>query len=365
MSAPFDPAARALPHVRDLHAYVPGEQPTEGGWTKLNTNENPYLPSPRVAEAVTDAVERLRLYPEPTGRRLREALGDAFGLASANVIVGNGSDNLLDLITRAFGGAGGAGYCVPSYSLYPVVAGMSGTPVREVPFDRSMTLDSDAIAACGASVFFLTSPNAPTGVAFAPAVIEELLARLDGFLVVDEAYADFGAESVASLVARHRNLIVVRTFSKSHALAGLRVGYALADPETVRVLDRVRDAYNVDTLAQAGALAALEDREYFERRRDQIVATRESVRATLEGWGWFTYPSRANFLFTEPRNAGGRSGPEVAEDLFAHLKRSRILVRYFPGHPLTCAFLRVTVGTDAEMARFTDAARSWLNNANA
>ena len=363
MSAHFDPAVRALPHVRELRAYVPGEQPREAGWIKLNTNENPYPPSPRVAEAVADAVGRLRLYPEPTSRRLREALAGVWGLAADNVMVGNGSDNLLDLIVRAFGGRGGAGYAVPGYSLYPVVAGMSGTPVKEVPFNRSMALDTDAIADCGASVFFLTSPNAPTGVGFAPDAIAELLDRLDGFLVVDEAYADFGAESVAPLVARHRNLIVVRTFSKSHALAGLRVGYAFADPETVRVLDRVRDAYNVDALAQAGALAAIEDRDYFERQRDKVVATRESVRATLEGWGWFTYPSRANVLFTEPRTPGGRAGADVAGDLFAYLKRSRILVRYFPDHPLTCAFLRVTVGTDAEMADFTTAASSWLDNA--
>lgn len=363
MKKTFDAANRALPHIRQLHPYVPGEQPQGDGWTKLNTNENPYPPSPQVAEAVGEEVAKLRLYPEPQSRKLRAAIGGHYGLEGENVIIGNGSDNLLDLITRAFVGAPGAGHTVPSYSLYPVVTGMSGQGLMDVPFDRSMELDVGAIAATGASVFFLTNPNAPTGVPFGRTAIEALLKAVDGLLVVDEAYIDFGGETAIPLLQDYQNLVVVRTFSKSFGLAGLRVGYALADPAIIGMLDRVRDAYNLDRVAQAAALAAFEDRAYFELQRDKVIATRVRTRKRFDAWGWFTYPSAANFLFTEPRNAAGQTGAAVAADLFDFLKARKVLVRYFPKHPLTCAFIRVTIGTEQEMQIFSSAVESWLDNA--
>lgn len=363
MKKTFDALSRARTHVQNLHAYVPGEQPQGEGWVKLNTNENPYPPSPKVAAAVAAEVDNLRKYPEPTSVRLRAAIGQRFGLTPQNVIIGNGSDNILDLITRCFASDPGAGHTVPSYSLYPVVTGMSGQRLVDVDFDRSMTLDVAALAATQAKVFFLTNPNAPTGVAFPLTQIEAALQSTDGLLVVDEAYVDFGGESAVSLLPDYENLIVVRTFSKSYSLAGMRVGYAMASAPIIAVLDRVRDAYNVDGIAQAAALAAFEDRDYFEARREQVMATRAQTRAVLDGLGWFTYPSAANFLFTEPKNAAGESGPAVAASLFAYLKSQRVLVRYFPAHPLTCAFVRVSVGTDAEMQAFLIASQLWLNNA--
>ncbi|NBB80265.1 MAG: histidinol-phosphate transaminase [Verrucomicrobia bacterium] len=363
MKKNFDALSRARAHIQDLHAYVPGEQPQGDGWVKLNTNENPYPPSTRVAEAVAAEVANLRKYPEPTSARLRAAIGERYGLTGQNVIIGNGSDNILDLITRCFVSEPGAGHTVPSYSLYPVVAGMSGQGLVDVDFDRSMTLDVAALAATQAKVFFLTNPNAPTGVAFPQRQIEAALQAIDGLLVVDEAYVDFGGESAASLLQDYENLIVVRTFSKSYSLAGMRVGFALASATVIAVLDRVRDAYNVDRIAQAAALAAFEDTDYFEAQRQKVMATRAETRAALDGFGWFTYPSATNFLFTEPKNAAGESGPEVAADLFDYLKARRVLVRYFPKHPLTCAFIRVTIGTDAEMQAFLTASQSWLNNA--
>lgn len=364
MKKPFDPKARAQAHVQNLHAYVPGDQPQGTGWTKLNTNENPYPPSPAVAEAVAHEVSKLQFYPEPTSGTLREAIGVAHGYSGAHVIIGNGSDNILDLITRCFvESPPGAGHTVPSYSLYPVVAGMSGQALHTVPFDRSMELNVEAIINLNASVFFLTNPNAPTGVGFPRASIEAILKGIDGLLVVDEAYVDFGGESALSLLKDYDNLIVVRTFSKSYGLAGMRVGYAFGGPALIAILDRVRDAYNLDRVAQAAALAAFQDVEYFKAQQAKVIATRAATFAALEALEWFTYPSATNFLFTEPQNAAGESGAEVAADLFEFLKENRVLIRYFPKHPLTCSFLRVSIGTDTEMQVFLTAVESWLNNA--
>ncbi len=363
MKKTFDALNRALPHIQDLHAYVPGEQPQGEGWVKLNTNENPYPPSPKVGEAISAEVDKLRRYPEPISAKLRASIGARFGLKQENVIIGNGSDNILDLITRCFVSAPGAGNTVPSYSLYPVVAGMSGQALIDVNFDRSMELDVAALAATESKVFFLTNPNAPTGVAFPLSQIEAALQAYDGLLVVDEAYVDFGGESAVSLLQDYENLVVVRTFSKSYGLAGMRVGFGMASAAIINMLDRVRDAYNLDRIAQAAALAAFEDVEYFEAQRQKVMATREATREQLDQFGWFTYPSSSNFLFTEPKNAAGESGAEVARSLFEHLKSKHVLVRYFPSHPLTCAFIRVSIGTDAEMKAFLTAAESWLNNA--
>ncbi|WP_269526233.1 histidinol-phosphate transaminase [Coraliomargarita parva] len=363
MKKTFDAHQRALPHIQELHAYVPGEQPQGEGWVKLNTNENPYPPSPGVAAAVAAEVPKLRLYPEPVSRKLRDAIGERFGLTGKHVIMGNGSDNILDLVTRCFVQAPGAAHTVPSYSLYPVVAGMSGQGLIDVPFDRSMKLDIEAMAATKATVFFLTNPNAPTGVPFSRAEIEAALQAIDGLLVVDEAYVDFGGESAIPLLEEYENLIVVRTFSKSYGLAGMRVGFALASKAIIGMLDRVRDAYNLDRIAQAAALAAFEDIDYFDEQCRKVIATRELTRARLDELAWFTYPSATNFLFTEPKNAAGETGPEVAQSLFQHLKDNRVLVRYFAAHPLTCAFVRVSIGTDAEMEAFVSAVKSWLKHA--
>ncbi|MEM8867660.1 MAG: histidinol-phosphate transaminase [Verrucomicrobiota bacterium] len=363
MKKAFDAQVRALPHIQALHPYVPGEQPQGGGWVKLNTNENPYPPSPKVAAAVAAEVEKLRLYPEPVSAELRAVIGARFGLSAANVIIGNGSDNLLDLITRCFVAEPGASHTVPSYSLYPVVAGMSGKALIDVPFDRSMQLDVEAMAAAKADVFFLTNPNAPTGVAFPREQIEAALQAIDGILVVDEAYVDFGGETAIPLLKDYENLIVVRTFSKSYSLAGMRVGFALASAGIIGMLDRVRDAYNLDRIAQAAAKQAFEDEDYFNQQCEKVIRTREQTRAVLDELGWFTYPSAANFIFTEPRDRTGATGAAVAASLFEFLKDQRVLVRSFPKHPLTCAFLRVSIGTDDEMDAFLQAVKSWLNHA--
>jgi histidinol-phosphate aminotransferase len=224
----------------------------------------------------------------------------------------------------------------------------------------------ERIAHSTARAFFLTSPNAPTGVAFANADFERVLASYRGLFVIDEAYAPFATENAVPLLARHPNVVVVRTLSKAYALAGIRVGYALAAPEIVDVLDRVRDSYNVNRLSQAAALAALGDQPYYDDVIARVKATRDRcARDLTERRGWFTYPSQSNFVFTEPKNARGEAGPAVAKAAYDFLFAHRVLVRHFPSHALTAPFLRISVGTDCEMHTLSETLEAWLNSPNA
>ncbi len=359
------PAALAPAFVRALHAYTPGLQPAGEGWVKLNTNENPYPPSPHVAEAIRRELGgALRLYPDPRSTALRRAFARLHGLDESAVLVGNGSDDVLNLLVRVFAGGGGrAAFTLPSYSLYPVLVAIEGGAASPIEFDRGMRLPVERLGACTAPVLFLTSPNAPTGVGFATAEIERVAGAFAGILVVDEAYAAFAAEHAMGLVGRLPRVVVTRTLSKSHGLAGLRVGFAAAHPEVIDLLDRVRDSYNVNRLSQAGALAALEDAGYTEAVVRRIVATREATRARLDALGWFTHPSSANFLFTEPKTRVGRVGPEVARGCYEYLLSRRILVRHFPSHALTAGFLRITVGAEEPMEALVGGIIEWLSHA--
>lgn len=368
-----DLSSLALPHIAKLHAYTPGLQPTESGWTKLNTNECPYPPSPRVAEALRrelgDDGASLRLYPNPKSSPLRAAIAQHHGegLTADHVCVGNGSDDILNLLIRAFcTQAAAAGYTLPSYSLYPVLVEIQDGATNVIEFDRAMRLPVERIAASTARAFFLTSPNAPTGVAFGNADLERVLASFRGLLVVDEAYAPFARENAVPLLSRHPNLVVVRTLSKAYALAGIRVGYALAHPEIIGLLDRVRDSYNVNRLSQAAALAALGDHAYYSGVVEKIKATRERwVRDLITRRAWFTYESETNFIFTEPKNARGESGPAVAKAAYDFLFAHKVLVRHFPSHALTASFLRLTVGTDDEMLVLNETFDAWLKSSKA
>jgi histidinol-phosphate aminotransferase len=365
MSVP-SPEQLALTHIPGLHAYTPGLQPTEPGWIKLNTNESPYPPSPRVAEALLREIgadgSSLRLYPSPTSAPVRSAVAALHGLSPEMVFVGNGSDEILNLLTRCYcGPAAAAGFTLPSYSLYPVLVAIQAGEARRIEFGRDMVLPRERIAACGARIIFLTSPNAPTGVAFSNSDLKRLLNRYEGLLVVDEAYAPFARESALPLLEGHPHLVILRTFSKAYALAGIRVGYALAHPLTIRVLDRVRDSYNVSRLSPAAALGALSDPGYYADLIAKVVRTREVfVKEWGERRGWFTYPSQANFIFTEPRDAAGNSGPAVAKSAYDFLVSRKILVRHFPSHALTASFLRISVGTDEEMLILDDSLQAWL-----
>lgn len=363
----------ALPHIAKLHAYTPGLQPTESGWVKLNTNECPYPPSPRVAEALLREIgadgASLRLYPNPKSGPLRAAVAKlhGHGLREENVCIGNGSDDILNLLIRAFCTQdAAAGFTLPSYSLYPVLVEIQDGATNVIEFDRAMRLPIERIAASTARAFFLTSPNAPTGVAFPNAEIERALHAFRGLFVVDEAYALFANENAVPLLARHPNLVIVRTLSKAYALAGIRVGYALAHLEIIGLLDRVRDSYNVNRLSQVAAVAALSDDAYYAGVIGKIKATRDRcVRDFISRRGWFTYESQTNFIFTEPKNARGESGPAVAKAAYDFLFVHKVLVRHFPSHALTAPFLRISVGTDDEMLVLEKTLDAWLKTTNA
>ena len=335
------------PSVRELTAYAPGEQPKVEGLIKLNTNENPYPPSPAVAHVLREcAAESLRLYPDPLCRDLRERIAEQAGCAAENVFVGNGSDEVLRLCARAFTPPGGAvASFEPSYSLYPVLAAAEELAFRTVPLGEGFgwTEPPDDL---DASLFFLANPNAPTGTFYPLERIAGFCGRFRGVVLLDEAYVDFaGGRDGLALAKERPNVLVCRTMSKSYSLAGLRLGWAIGSAGLVGALYKLKDSYNVDRLAQAIARAALGDEPWMRDNARRIVATRERVAADLEKRGFRVVPSAANFLFVEP--PPGRS----AADLFAALRARKILVRYFPGGR-TDNYLRVTIGTDVQMDAF-------------
>ena len=355
-------AGLALENIQSLSAYKPGLQPDGSDWIKLNTNESPYPPSPLVFQAIQEANgEDLRLYPDPISGALRTAIGELHGLYAENVIVGNGSDDVLNILVRAFSRSDRATTLInPSYSLYPVLCGIQDSNVIELQFDRSMEVPLDSISNLDARILFLTSPNAPTGVGFGNETISQLAASFEGIVVIDEAYADFAKENSVELLSKFPNIVITRTLSKSYALAGLRVGYALAERSVIDILDRVRDSYNVNWLTQAGALAAIKDQSYLQAIVGKITRVRNFYLREFEALDWFVYESQANFLFVEPVDRNGETGPKVAKSLFECLKENRILVRYFPGHSLTESFLRISVGDEDQMLKLSETIERWL-----
>ena len=333
-------------------AYVPGEQPVSGGEViKLNTNENPYPPSPEIKNAILGELESLRLYPNPPAYELRDCISNLHGLSPDQVIVGNGSDDILNLCTRCFSDDTlKVGMLDPSYSLYEVVASLQGSPLIRVPFaDDAFSVEPESVIGSGANLFFITSPHAPSGREYSVDCFRQILEEFEGIVVIDEAYADFATQNALSLLEEFSNLIITRTMSKSYSLAGLRVGYGLSSPEVVSVLDQARDVYNVDRLAQVATRACLKDRVYFEETRSEIIKERERLVSTLNEWKWKTFPSGANFVFSQPVSANGAMGPAVAKDLFEFLASRRILIRYFPQHERTSSHVRISIGNRQDM----------------
>ena len=345
--------------VAGLTPYVPGEQPKLANLVKLNTNENPYPPSPRALAALRGEVgEALRLYPDPNSERLKNAIADYYQVAANQVFVGNGSDEVL---AHAFLGLlkHEAPLLFPdiSYSFYPVYCGLYGIDGRAVPLNADFEIEVDDYLnapACGAIIF--PNPNAPTGRLLPLAEIERLLAaRPDVVLVVDEAYIDFGGESAVALVSRHPNLLVVQTLSKSRSLAGLRVGFAVGDAALIEALERIKNSFNsypLDRLAIAGASAAIEDREHFETTRSAVIASRERLVADMAALGFAVLPSAANFIFA--RHPGHDAG-----ELAAVLRQRGIIVRHFR-QPRIEQYLRITIGNDDQCAALVAALREIL-----
>ncbi|MEX0325435.1 MAG: histidinol-phosphate transaminase [Puniceicoccaceae bacterium] len=351
-------------NIRQMQPYVPGLQPQGSGWIKLNTNELPYPPPPAVGAAISAEMERLARYPNPTSALLREELARIHGVEVGNVIIGNGSDDLLNLLARAFGGEDRiTSETFPSYSLYPVVTAIAGGAIESIPFGGDFSLPLEDLLARPSDLLFLTCPNAPTGVRFPMEDLRLLAEGVEGLLVIDEAYVEFAQASALPLLQEFENVVLTRTFSKAYGLAGLRVGYAMAASPVIDVLDRIRDSYNVNRLSQAGALAALASQPVYDDYVRQIQEIRQKVHDFLVTSKWDIYPSEANFLFAEPVSAAGERGPEIASTLFEWLKERKILVRYFPKHPLTASRLRISIGSSSEMERFMEEITKWQKGA--
>jgi histidinol-phosphate aminotransferase len=341
-----------------LTPYVPGEQPKLPGLVKLNTNENPYAPSPKALAALRDEVgESLRLYPDPNCDRLKQAIAAFDQVTPDQVFVGNGSDEVLaHAFLALLKQAQPLLFPDISYSFYPVYCSLYGIEYRQVPLTESLEIRVDDYLQPNGGIIF-PNPNAPTGRPLALAEIERLLRANEGsVVVVDEAYVDFGAESVAGLIRRYPQLLVVRTLSKSHSLAGLRVGYALGDAALIEALTRVKDSFNsypLGRFAIAGAAAALEDRAYFEQTTARVIASRNRLVAELAGLGFEVLPSAANFVFARHGRFGGA-------ELAASLRARSIIVRHFSKPARIAPFLRISVGTDAQCAALIAALKAIL-----
>lgn len=336
--------------LREMAGYTPGEQPADPGVIKLNTNESPYPPAPAIRKVLRRLKpESLRLYPDPVSRALRRKIAALHGTKPDNVFVSNGADETLALCTRAFVEDDGAiGYFEPSYSLYPVLAKIRAVATRPVKlgpdFEWAMPEDYQA------SLFFMTTPNAPTGIQYPLKTIRAFSARFRGVVVLDEAYVDFARENCLSLALAYDNVLVLRTLSKAYALAGLRLGYAVGSPELIAALFKIKDSYNVDRITQAAALAALSDQAYLRKLVKRIKATRARTAAELTRLGFRVFPSETNFLWVQP--------PRIkAAELFRRLRAEKILVRHFPG-ARTQDYLRITIGNDQDMRTLVAATRA-------
>jgi histidinol-phosphate aminotransferase len=342
------------PAIRAMAGYTPGEQPRTDGIIKLNTNENPYPPSPRVRAALEDVLrtDRLRKYPDPAGTLFRQTAGRILDVDPDGILIGNGSDDILTILTRAFVPEGGLIVSpTPSYLLYQTLAEIQGAEFRTVSFTSEWRLPQPWPLP-EANLTLVANPNSPTGTAVNSAALEALAGALRGPLVVDEAYADFADAHALALARRLPNVIVTRTLSKSYSLAGLRFGFAIAAPELVRELTKVKDSYNCDLLSLAGATAALEDQDYLRQTRAKILATRARLTEALRTLGFEVLPSQANFVWA-------RRADRPVEPLFAELKRRHILVRYM-NYPSHGDGLRVTVGSDGEIERLLEELRTMV-----
>lgn len=345
--------------VHGLTPYTPGEQPKLDQLVKLNTNENPYGPSPSVLEALrVEAADSLRLYPDPNSDRLRQVIADHHQVTPAQVFVGNGSDEVLAHVFHALL-KHEAPVLFPdiTYSFYPVYSALYGIAYETIPLTQDFRIQVEDYFRPNGGVIF-PNPNAPTGCLLPLAEIERLLqANMESVVVIDEAYIDFGGETAISLVDRYPQLLVTHTLSKSRSLAGLRVGYAVGHADLIEGLVRIKDSFNsypLDRFAQAGAIAAMQDQAYFDQTRWQVMATRERLVKDMEALGFSVLPSAANFIFA--RHAF-RDGAELA----AQLRERSIIVRHFRQPSRISPYLRITVGSDVECLALVDALRQILN----
>lgn len=340
------------PFVKDLVPYVPGEQPKLSKLVKLNTNENPYGPSPKALEVMRGELnDNLRLYPDPNGDRLKQAVASYYGVQASQVFLGNGSDEVLAHIFHGLF-QHDAPLLFPdiSYSFYPVYCGLYGIPYEAVALDEQFQIRVEDYQRANGGIIF-PNPNAPTGCLLALEAVEQMLqANPDSVVVVDEAYIDFGGQTAISLVDRYPNLLVTQTLSKSRSLAGLRVGLAVGHPDLIEALERIKNSFNsypLDRLAIVGAAAAFEDQAYFEQTCRQVIDSREQLVAQLTDRGFQVLPSAANFIFA-------RHPEQDAAALAAKLREQGVIVRHFKQQRIA-QFLRISIGTPEQNQALLDA----------
>lgn len=342
------------PAIQKMAGYAPGEQPAPGSPViKLNTNENPFPPSPKVMEAIAAVSgEHLRRYPDPMAKSFCEVTARVLGVQPDMIITGNGSDDVLAFALMTFVAPGGVlAYPDPTYSLYPVLADLDEVKTAPVPWLDGWKLPVDGLLATKASAIFLANPNAPSGTAVPVAEIEALAKRYDGLILVDEAYADFADENCIALVSRYENVIVSRTLSKAYSLAGLRFGFAIGQKQVIAEMNKAKDSYPCDAISIAAATAALADQDYARKTWDHIRRERARMSAELTKLGWCVIPSQTNFLFaTAP---GGRG-----KECYEHLKRNNILVRYFD-KPGQRDKVRISLGTVEQNDKVLALLRDW------
>lgn len=354
------------PNVDRIAGYVPGEQPQEDGWVKLNTNENPYPPSPRVFEAIHDAAARLNIYPDPTAKRFRKIAAELFGVDADWILPGNGSDEVLTILMRTFVDPGETvAFPYPSYILYETLAALQGATSNRLPLNKdwswNLEVAQPTIAKC--KLLLVPNPNSPSGNLWANEVLEQLLPP-QGILVLDGAYADFAEGETGERLLKSqqgKRIVLTRTLSKSYSLAGLRFGFAVAHPDLINGMRKVKDSYNCDTLAIAAACAALEDQDWLRQNLNRIKSTRARLEKELVSLGFDIVPSEANFVWA--RHASGNHGA-----IYETLKENRVLIRYmaFPGAvgfgSAVYDGLRITVGTDDQIDRLLRVLQSAMSD---
>ncbi len=330
-------------NIDRMAGYVPGEQPQDGAYIKLNTNENPYPPSPKVLAALKEAVdEKLRLYPDPNATTVKEKVSEIFGTRPERVLVGNGSDELLTIIIRSFVGEGDkVVYPYPTYLLYKILSDIQNGMVCTVNFLEDYSLPEEIVRK-GASIIFICNPNSPSGTMVSVDDVSNIAGKTESVIVVDEAYVDFANDNCLRLVDEYPNLIILRTLSKSYSLAGMRLGFAVAQEGLINGMMKVKDSYNIDRLSIAAAIAALGDQETFRGNISKIKRTRERLMVSLNQLGFYVYPSQTNFVMVKCASS------LVAKDIYARLKEQKILIRYID-EPRLDDCLRITVGTDGEI----------------
>jgi len=341
---------------KDLVPYVPGEQPQDRSYIKLNTNESPFQASPKAQAAVMEAAKRLQLYSDPECKLLRAKMAETYGISTDEVIFTNGSDEVLNFVIMAFCDADTpAIFPDITYGFYSVFAELNAVPYTQVPLMEDFSVNAEDYIGCGKTVL-IANPNAPTGLSMSLADIERIVeSNPNNVVVIDEAYVDFGGETAVPLIRKHDNLLIVQTFSKSRSMAGARLGIAIGNPALIADLRAIQfstNPFNVNAMTMAAGVGALEDKEYFESNCAKIIANREWTTSELAKLGFTTIPSQTNFILTKTSAVGGK-------ELYLALKSKGILIRHFD-KPRLRDYIRVTIGTAEEMQAFVAAVQQIL-----